>query len=79
MQTLIKSQWLPKTDLGLLASTPSLDGRSQLETLFDEGYDTDPFPLEILEMLRRGERILNMITLSECEEHYDRLLYRGCL
>ena len=79
VQTLLKSQRPPETELGLLASTPSLDGRSRLATLFDEGYDTYPFPLEILDMLRRGERISNKITLSECEEHDGRLLYRGCL
>ena len=79
VQTLLKSQWPPEEDLGLLASTPSLDERSQLETLFDEGYDTDPFPLEILNMLRRGERISNKITLSGCKEYDGRLLYRGCL
>ena len=78
MQTLLKSQWPPEADLGLLASSPSLDGHSRLETLFDEGYDTDPFPLEILDMLRRGEIISNKITLNEYEEHDGHLLYRGC-
>ena len=79
VQTLLKSQWPPDADLGLLASTPSLDGHSRLETLFDEVYDTDPFPLEILDMLRRGERISNKITFNECKEHDGRLLYRCCL
>lgn len=47
--------------------------------LFDEGYRIDPFPSEVLEMLRQNKRHSKDISLAECTEIDKRLFYRGCL
>jgi transposase InsO family protein/predicted aspartyl protease len=75
MQTLIKSQG----SLGLLADIPPSDGRTRFDILLAQGYQTDPFPTDILGKLERGERTSHLITLSECEARDGRLYYRDRL
>ena len=57
-----KSQWR----LCLLANIPPSNGRTLLQELFDEAYETDPFPAEILTCLRDGTRHHWKITLGDC-------------
>jgi hypothetical protein len=52
----------------------SLDAPT-LSQLFCEAYDTDPFPNKVLEMLKNGMKQCKDITLAECEEHDNLLLY----
>jgi hypothetical protein len=72
--------------LHVLASTSSdqpdilpalyfLDART-LSQLFHKAYATDPFPNKVLQMLKDGTKQCKDITLPECEEHNDLLLYR---
>jgi hypothetical protein len=46
-----------------------------LSRLFREAYNTDPFPNKVLEMLKNGTKQCKDITLAECEEHDNLLLY----
>jgi hypothetical protein len=47
-----------------------------LSRLFREAYDTDPFPNKVLQMLKNGTKQCKEITLAECEECENLLLYR---
>uniref|UniRef100_A0A093Y1I0 Transposon Tf2-6 polyprotein n=1 Tax=Talaromyces marneffei PM1 TaxID=1077442 RepID=A0A093Y1I0_TALMA len=47
-----------------------------LEKLFEIGYTEDPFPNEILEKIRHGERYCKDISLGDCEERDGQLYYR---
>jgi hypothetical protein len=47
-----------------------------LNRLFHEAYATDPFPSKVLQMLRDGTKQCKDITLAECEERNNLLLYR---
>jgi hypothetical protein len=51
--------------------------RASLEDLFREGYEHDPFPSEIIQMLRSGQRRDRRIALAECEDREGILYYRG--
>ena len=44
--------------------------RASLEDLFREGYEHDPFPSEIIQMLRSGQRRDRRITLAECQNSH---------
>ena len=50
-----------------------------LENLFSRGYERDPIPLQLLDLLTKGERHSNQISLAECTEINGRLTYRGVL
>jgi hypothetical protein len=76
-QAVLKPQNLPD-NLRLMAENPPSTGPSSLETLFDKGYEADPFPQRVLEMLAKGTRISKDISLADCSEHQGRLMYRGC-
>jgi hypothetical protein len=54
---------------------PALDAPT-LNRLFHEAYATDPFPNKVLQMLRDGTKQCKDITLAECEERNNLLLYR---
>ena len=62
MQTILKSQ-----NLGLLADIPPVNGHSQFDSLLEKAYEADPFPLEIIALLREGQRTCKQISLNECE------------
>jgi hypothetical protein len=47
-----------------------------LSRLFCKAYDTDPFPNKVLQMLKNGTKQCKDITLAECEECDNLLLYR---
>jgi glucose dehydrogenase len=47
-----------------------------LNRLFHEAYATDPFPNKVLQMLRDSTKQCKDITLAECEERNNLLLYR---
>jgi hypothetical protein len=47
-----------------------------LSRLFREAYDTDPFPSQLLQILKNGTKQCKDITLAECKEHDILLLYR---
>jgi hypothetical protein len=42
---------------------------------FHEAYDIDPFPNKVLQMLKNGTKQCKDITVTECEEHDNLLLY----
>jgi hypothetical protein len=67
----------PENILHALAMTASNqpDTSPTLSQLFHKAYDTDPFP-KVLEMLKNGTKQCKDITLAECEEHNNLLLYR---
>lgn len=50
-----------------------------IEELWTKAYETDSFPNEIIELLRKGIRTSRKISLGECEEERNRLRYRGKL
>jgi hypothetical protein len=54
---------------------PALD-EPTLNRLFHKAYATDPFPNKVLQMLRDGTKQCTDITLAECEEHNNLLLYQ---
>jgi hypothetical protein len=68
----------PENILHALAMTASNqpDTSPTLSQLFHKAYDTDPFPNKVLEMLKNGTKQCKDITLAECEEHNNLLLYR---
>lgn len=49
-----------------------------LETLFVDAYKSDPFPSSILRMLEDGVQISKDISLGDCSNLNNRLLYRDC-
>ena len=55
-------------DMRLWADTPPRAGRTPLRNLFDEAYQTDPFPTEILNCLKEGTQHHRKITLGDCGE-----------
>jgi hypothetical protein len=63
--------------LHALATTASNqpDTSPTLSQLFHKAYDIDPFPNKVLKMLRNGMKQCKDITLAECEEHNNLLLY----
>jgi transposase InsO family protein len=61
----------PPIDNGLLAA--------ELDRLFNEAYEADPLPNDVLRMLRDGVRQSRRITLAECREQAERLWYRDRL
>jgi hypothetical protein len=67
----------PENILHVLAVTPSdqSDILPTLSQLFRKAYDTDPFPNKVLEMLKNGTKQCQDITLAECEEYDNLLLY----
>ena len=74
MQTILKSQ-----NLGLLVDIPPVNGRSQFDSLLEKAYEADPFPLEIIALLREGQRTCKQFSLNECEIREERLYYRNRL
>ena len=50
---------------------------TKITELFAEAYNWDPFPKQVLEMLRGRVRYCKDITLAECTKDSGRLLYRG--
>ena len=69
----------PQWDLRLLGDTPLRDGRSPLQTLFDEANQTYPFPTEILNCLRGGTRHHKKITFGDCWEDNGHITYPNTL
>jgi hypothetical protein len=51
------------------------DTSPTLSQLFRNAYNTDPFPNKVLEMLKNSMKQCKDITLAECEEHNNLLLY----
>ncbi|KAI0995439.1 Transposon Tf2-9 polyprotein [Podosphaera aphanis] len=51
--------------------------KNELESLFVDGYNVDPFPEKILQLLRKGDQYSKEISLAECEEIDTKLTYRG--
>jgi hypothetical protein len=47
-----------------------------LSRLFREAYNTDPLPNKVLQILKNGTKQCKDITLAECEERDNLLLYR---
>jgi hypothetical protein len=48
----------------------------ELEQLLRAGYEEDPFPAKVLDMLEKGVRQCREISLAECEKIDGRLHYR---
>jgi uncharacterized protein with von Willebrand factor type A (vWA) domain len=67
----------PENILHALAATASNqpDTSPTFSQLFRKAYNTDPFPNQVLEMLRNGTKQCKDITLAECEEYNNLLLY----
>ena len=74
MQTILKSQ-----NLGLLADILPMNGRSELDSLLEKAYEADPFPLELIALLRDSQRTCKQISLNNCEIGEERLYYRDHL
>ena len=53
--------------------------QTHFETLLEKWYRTDPFPDEVLTLLRTGARRCRVLSLAECLEQGGRLFYRGKL
>jgi hypothetical protein len=68
----------PENILHALAATASHqpDISLTLSQLFYKAYNTDPFPNKVLKMLKNGTKQCKDITLAECEEHNNLLLYQ---
>ncbi|KAH0602478.1 uncharacterized protein H6S33_008817 [Morchella sextelata] len=69
-QVVLKKENL-EAKLSLLAgsfSNEPAEMNASLNTLFDEGYNSDPFPQKILDMRYKGERQSKGISLAECTE-----------
>jgi RNase H-like domain found in reverse transcriptase/Reverse transcriptase (RNA-dependent DNA polymerase)/Integrase zinc binding domain len=49
----------------------------EIEALFATGYQEDPAPRRILDMLRKDIRKSREITLADCEDRSGRLYYKG--
>lgn len=73
-QVVVKSH-----NLGLLADIPLQDGASPLDALWDEAYQADTIPNQILKLLDEGARWSRLISLSECTRDGTRLRYQGRL
>ena len=71
IQTILISQ-----NLDLLADIPPINGRSQFDSLSEKAYKTDPFLLEIIALLRDGQRTCRKISLNECEIRGEEPYYR---
>ena len=70
-QVILKKENLEvKPKLSILASSLhyNLAKNDLILQLFDEGYRIDPFPSEILKMLRQNNRLRKDISLAECTE-----------
>jgi hypothetical protein len=72
--TVLKAQ-----NLGLLATTQSLQGLLPLEILFKQAYITDSFPSKILELLRTCAKHSRDIILAQCSTRKGLLIYRDTL
>ena len=68
MQMILMSQ-----NLGWFVDIPPVNGRSQLDSLLDKAYEGDPFPLDIIALLRNGQRTCKQVSLNECETREERL------
>src|SRR6266705_5304589 len=93
VQTLLKpenyaTRQLEASELAISANdTPSADPpadnsdtRTTFEALLGTAYASDPFPNEVLELLRTGARHCKTISLAECsKDPTRRLRYRGKL
>ena len=78
-KAVLKPQNLPN-ELRLLADIPPPVGRTPLESLLVEAYETDPFPQSVLDDLAKGTQRRKDISLSLCAEangrlHYDSRLF----
>jgi hypothetical protein len=67
---------LKPKNLQLLADNELDEQVPELEQLLRNGYESDPFPAEVMEMLDNGVRQDKRITLAECERIEGRLHYR---
>lgn len=47
-----------------------------IDALWEEGYRLDPIPLEVLTALRQGRQRSKHLSIAECREENDRLLYQ---
>jgi hypothetical protein len=66
---------LATTSSNQLDISPAPDA-PMLSRLFHEAYATDPFSNKVLQMLKDGTKQCKDITLAECEECNNLLLYR---
>jgi len=64
-------------NLRIYADNRNEDEYPSLEDLFKQGSVADPFPGEVLQMLRDGTRHSREISLAECREENGRLIYRN--
>ncbi|KAI0995691.1 Transposon Tf2-9 polyprotein, partial [Podosphaera aphanis] len=81
-QVILKKENLEDLTLGSTTVSrrkEAISSCSALESLFNEGYKTDPFPQKILGLIRNGKQSSNEISLAECAEIDNRLTYRGKL
>jgi hypothetical protein len=67
----------PENILHTLAATASNqpDTSPILSQLFYKAYDRDLFPNKVLKILKNSMKQFKDITLAECEEHNNLLLY----
>jgi transposase InsO family protein len=63
----------------VVADAPDPLLAAELNRLFNEAYEADPLPNDVLRMLRDGVRQSRRITLAECREQAGRLWYRDRL
>lgn len=61
---------------GSLTNEPA-QGAPTFQELFQEAYETDPFPRKILQLLKTGASQSKEITLAECTNDKEQLKYRG--
>ena len=63
-----------RPEMRLLASNSPSDGRDPLPGLFEQAYQTDKIPNQVLQALQRSDKRHPEITLAECENRSG-LLY----
>jgi hypothetical protein len=66
---------LKRENLSLLANTLT----DSLDEMFKQAYTQDPFPNKILELLASGANYSREISLAECENLNERLIFRKTL
>ena len=77
-QAILKPQNIDKS-LRLLADLPQNQERPSLKTLFDLGYEADPFPSQIIQMLADNIQSSKEISLADCKVTNGQLRYRDCI
>jgi hypothetical protein len=65
----------PENILQLLPTAMSIPASPVLAQLFTNGYNEDPFPNKILNLIRDSAKHCREISLAECDEHNNLLHY----